>query len=272
MTNNKASVHPIDQALHLKPLKQGLWQGATSPAYANMIGPFGGTTGATLLKAVLSHQELLGEPVSITVNFAAPVADGNFDISARPLRTNRNSQHWWVEMTQDGEVVAFATAVTARRRETWGSTEVRFPEVAPASELALFTKAGRPQWTRNYDMRFIDGELLGEPNQEHPSQSRGWMRDEPPRPLDFASLSALCDAFFPRIYIRRPKLVPIGTVSLTTYFHANQEQLTAVGTEHVLGVAWANHFGKGFSDQSAEVWSNDGQLLATTHQVVYFKE
>lgn len=50
------------------------------------------------------------------------------------------------------------------------------------------------------------------------------------------------------------------------------EQLASIGSAPVLGVASANHFGKGFFDQSAEVWSKGGELLATTHQVVYFKE
>lgn len=272
MTDNNAPAHPLDQAVALTPINTGQWQGATSPAYANMVGPFGGTTGATLLNAVLSHEELLGEPVSLTVNFAAPVADGGFEVSARPVRTNRNSQHWWVEMVQGDETVAFATAVTARRRETWASTESAFPDVPPAADLSDASKEGRPKWTRNYDMRFVDGELMREPHPDYPSRSRVWLRDQPARALDFVSLSALCDAFFPRIYIRRPKLVPIGTVSLTTYFHANGEQLAAIGEAPVLGVASANHFGQGFFDQSAEVWSQGGELLATTHQVVYFKE
>lgn len=272
MTHNESPSHPFDQAVALEQLNQGRWQGATSKAYANMVGPFGGTTGATLLQAVLSHEELLGEPVSVTANFAAPVADGHFEVIARPLRTNRNSQHWWAEMVQEDQVVAFATVVTARRRDTWGSTEAEFPEVPLASDLPRSSREGRPPWTRNYDMRFVDGELLGQPDKDAPSRSRAWMRDEPPRPLDFVSLSALCDAFFPRIYIRRPKLVPIGTVSLTTYFHADGAQLASAGSDHVLGVAQANHFGKGFFDQSAEVWSRGGELLATTHQVVYFKE
>ncbi len=272
MTTNESAVHPLDQAIALTPLDKDRWQGATSQAYANMVGPFGGTTGATLLHGVLSHDELLGEPVSLTVNFAAPVADGNFEVIARPVRTNRNSQHWWIEMVQEGEVVTFATAVTARRRETWASTEAGFPDVPPASDLPVSAKEGRPAWTRNYDMRFVGGDLLGEPDRDYPSRSQVWMQDQPPRPLDFLSLSALCDAFFPRIYIRRPKLVPIGTVSLTTYFHADSEQLASAGSDPVLGVARANHFGKGFFDQSAEVWSRRGELLATTHQVVYFKE
>lgn len=272
MTDNNTPAHPLDQAVALTPIDTGRWQGATSPAYANMVGPFGGTTGATLLHAVLRHDELLGEPLSLTANYAAPVADGEFTVSARPVRTNRNSQHWWVEMVQNGETVAFATAVTARRRETWTSTERPFPEVPPASELSDASKEGRPPWTRNYDMRFVDGELMKEPHPDHPSRSRVWLQDKPARPLDFVSLSALCDAFFPRIYTRRPKFVPIGTVSLTTYFHVGSEQLASIGSGPVLGVASANHFGQGFFDQSAEMWSPGGELLAATHQVVYFKE
>ena len=39
-----------------------------------MVGPYGGITAATVLNAVLQHPALLGEPVSLTVNFCAAVA------------------------------------------------------------------------------------------------------------------------------------------------------------------------------------------------------
>ena len=272
MTTTDAMTHPLDEAIALKSLAPDRWQGATSPNYANMVGPFGGTTAATLLTAVLSHEALLGEPVSLTVNFAAPVADGPFEVSARPLRSNRSTQHWWVEMRQSDELVASATAVTAIRRDTWGATQSQFPDVPPAPSLASADGGDRPVWTHQYDMRFVDGALMGEPDPVHPSRSRLWMRDEPARPLDFPALSALCDVFIPRIFICRPRLVPVGTVSMTIYFHADAAQLAAVGSEHVLGVAWANQMGMGYFDQSAEVWSGQGSLLATTHQVVYFRE
>jgi acyl-CoA thioesterase len=265
--------HVFDQAVSLRPVSTGVFSGQTSPAYQNMVGPFGGVTGATLLNAVLSHDELLGEPVSLTVHFAAPIAEGEFEARARPIRTNRSSQHWFAELVQGEEVVAFATAVTARGRDTWSTTDASFPEVPPAEEIEQTPmRQGAPVWTRCYDMRFLEGALGGQPSENHPSESLLWMRDEPPRPLDYLSLAALCDVFFPRIYIRRPKLVPIGTVALTTYFHADAEQLRQLGTAHVLGHARGLHFGKGFFDQSAEVWSADGRLLATSHQVVYFKE
>lgn len=269
----ETSTHVFDQAVALTSKTSGTWMGHTSPAYQNMVGPFGGVTGATLLNAILSHQERLGEPVSLTVHFAAPIAAGSFEVRAWPIRTNRSSQHWFAELVQDKDVVAFATAVTAKGRDTWSATDASFPQVPPAEELEQTPmRQGAPVWTRSYDMRFVEGALGGQPSENHPSESLFWMRDEPPRPLDYLSLAALCDVFFPRIYIRRPKLVPIGTVAMTTYFHADAEQLRELGTAHVLGHARGLHFGNGFFDQSAEIWSADGRLLATSHQVVYFKE
>jgi acyl-CoA thioesterase len=98
------------------------------------------------------------------------------------------------------------------------------------------------------------------------------MRDAPPRPLDFCSLAALSDVFFPRVWLRRATRVPAGTVSLTTYFHAGERELQATGTGYVLGQARAQEFRNGFFDQSAQLWNEAGTLLCTSHQIVYFKE
>jgi hypothetical protein len=54
------------------------------------------------------------------------------------------------------------------------------------------------------------------------SLSHVWVADNPPRALDFASLTALCDSFLPRIFLHRPDFVPIGTVSINIYFHAGR--------------------------------------------------
>ncbi|MDZ4175802.1 MAG: thioesterase family protein, partial [Hydrogenophaga sp.] len=116
--------HVFDQAIALTATADGEYTGATSPAYANMVGPFGGITAATVLNAVMLHPALLGEPLSLTVNFCAAMADGPFTVSAQPVRTNRSTQHWVMAVTQitasgDTETVVTASAVTAARRETW---------------------------------------------------------------------------------------------------------------------------------------------------------
>ncbi|WP_197520757.1 acyl-CoA thioesterase II, partial [Mycobacterium sp. E2238] len=98
-----------------------------------------------------------------------------------------------------------------------------------------------------------------------------WVRDAARRPVDYPALAALCDIFYPRAFLRRGGFVPSGTISLTTYFHADQHQLARSGSDFVLCTAHANRFTRGYFDQSAQVWTRDGALLATTHQVVYFK-
>jgi acyl-CoA thioesterase len=99
-----------------------------------------------------------------------------------------------------------------------------------------------------------------------------WVRDDPPRPMDFPSLAAVCDSFFPRIFLRRRRLIPAGTVSLTTYFHADMAMLAAQADNYALGVARALTFRNGFFDQSAQIWSFSGELLASSSQIVYFRD
>ena len=56
----------------------------------------------------------LRRPLALTVNYCAPIAEGAFDLDVRLVKANRSSQHWCVELTQDGgEVATLATAVFA---------------------------------------------------------------------------------------------------------------------------------------------------------------
>ncbi|MES2787720.1 MAG: thioesterase family protein [Pseudomonadota bacterium] len=268
------SDHPLDAAIALSPQGEHTSVGRTSAAYANMIGPFGGITAAQAINAVLRHLGLLGEPIALTVNFAAAVAAGEFEITARPARTNRSTQHWVIEMRQDGAAVLTATAVTALRRETWSPPDLPMPEVARPFEVPVSQGRSLVEWVNRYELRFIEGALpstwdgadLGH------SRTRVWMRDNPPRALDFASLTAIADVFFPRIWLRRSMLVPIGTVSMTVYFHASGTELSTIGEGHLLGQAEGQGFHNGYLDQKAQLWSEAGKLLATSHQIMYFKE
>ena len=90
--------------------------------------------------------------------------------------------------------------------------------------------------------------------------------------VDFVGLAALTDIFFGRIIHVRKRMVPFGTVSLTSYFHAADADLAELGSTPVLGTADARIFDRGFHDQSAELWSADGRLLATSHQLVYYRD
>lgn len=281
------STHPFDQAILLESLgpddesttQRLRFQGKTSDAYANMVGPFGGITAAQMLQAVLEHPQREGEPVSFTCNFASPLRDGRFTVLAEPVRTNRSTQHWMLTLMQEDEagerqLVASATALTAKRRQTWSVTDQIMPDVAPAANLERGSTKGRPPWFSRYDMRWLQGDLpqRWDGHEHEGSTSLLWVRDEPPRALDYAGLLALCDVFFPRILLRRAAFVPCGTVSMTVYFHADAAALAAAGADFVLARAQGQVFFNGWFDQAGWLWSSKGKVLATTHQVVYYKE
>ena len=59
---------------------------------------------------------------------------------------------------------------------------------------------------------------------------------------------------------------------MTVYFHADQAQLQATGAGYLLAQAQAQAFRNGYFDQTAQLWNEAGELLATTHQVIYYKE
>lgn len=272
--------HVFDQAIALQaaPGRPGVYKGTPSQAYWNMVGPFGGITAATALQAVLRHPDLLGEPLSLTVNYAAALEAGEFEVTALPVRTNRSTQHWTVTLTQAGadgthQVLLTATAVTAARRSTWSQNDRPMPTVPPPESVVRTSLFKGVQWTERYEMRPVHGMLPSvlDDSGDH-SLTQLWLRDTPPRPLDFAALAAMADAFYPRVWLRRARLVPAGTVSMTIYFHAGSTELAECGEGYLLGQAEAQAFRNGFFDQSALLWSEAGVLLASTHQIVYYKE
>ncbi|WP_068035414.1 acyl-CoA thioesterase [Nocardia speluncae] len=276
MTGIDAPPHPFDTAIATEYLGGHRIAGRTCPDYANMVGPFGGVTAAALLRAIEGHPDRLGDPLALTVNYAGPIADGPFEITARPVRTNRTNQHWQLELSQDGAITTTATAVFGIRRDTWSDLELAMPSVPGPDQAEPQEFPEFIAWGRNYDLRFLTGAVPDPaPTEAQPaspdSVSTLWLRDRPARPLDFAALTAMSDAFYPRVFLRRGQYVPAGTISLTVYYHATSAELAAQGTEYLLGSARAHRFAHGHFDQNAHLWGHDGTLLATSHQLVYFK-
>lgn len=274
-----STIHPLDEALALTSSAPGQYTGQTHPGYWNMVGPFGGVTAATLLQAVMQHPGRLGDPLSLTVNYAGALMAGSFTVQATPVRTNRSTQHWTLSILQaDAEgapvVTTTATAVTAVRRDTWSAGDVPMPSVpGPTVQPPIVHGPDAMEWLRRYEMRPITGALprAWDGSGDH-SLTQLWMRDAPARPLDFCALAALADLFFPRVWLRRAHRVPAGTVSITVYFHASGEQLAQTGTGYLLGQARGQEFRNGFFDQTVQLWNEAGTMLATSHQIVYYKE
>ena len=250
------------------------WRGQTSDDYWAFVGQFGGATAATILRALIDHPQRAGDPLALTVNFCAPIAQGDFDLDVRLVKANRSSQHWCVELTQGGgEVATLATAVFAERRPSWSHQQAAFPKAPLFEQIQPFPEI-KATWANQYDFRFVDGNpdfngaKKGMPASAY---SRLWIGDRVPRKIDLLSLMSMSDAFFARIFHATGELVPFGTVSLTTYFHVSADDLAAEEISRLLAVADAKIFHKSYGDQNGELWSPNGRLLATTTQIGYFK-
>lgn len=267
--------HALDDAARLERRGEGRYAGATSPAYANMAGPFGGVTAAALLNAVLLDPRRLADPIALTVNFCASIADGPYEIETKLQRGGRTTQHWSMELAQNGAVAATASAVCGARKPVWSHYPVKGPPAPARDSLPEMDKDRRPEWTRRYSFRFSEGGLDGYPRADgliHSARTLAYIQDSPARPLDFLSLAALSDAFFVRIMHARGTFQPMATVSLTTYFHAGGDELAAIGATPLLGEADAAIFHNGFADQTCALWTPAGKLLANGVQITWYKE
>src|SRR5450759_1025327 len=250
------------------------WQGRTSDDYWAFVGPFGGATAATMLRALIDHPQRSGDPLALTVNFCAPISQGDFDLDVRLVKANRSTQHWCVELTQGGaDVATLATAVFAERRPSWSHQPAPFPQSPPFEQILPYPRI-KMSWANQYDFRFVEGNPdFSGAKEDLPSSafSKLWIGDRVPRKIDALSLMSMSDAFFGRVFHARRELVPVGTVSLTTYFHADAEDLAAEDISRVVAVTDAKIFHKSYGDQNGELWSPNGRLLATTTQIAYFK-
>lgn len=272
MATGQRTDHLLDAVMDLRPDGGRGACGRTLPEYGGMVGPFGGATAALILRAIEAQADRIGEPMALTVAYAAPIADGEFRVDVDLVRTNRTNQHWTAAISHDVEVKCTATAVFGIRRDVWSDTEAVMPAVGEPASYPSATWPPGVAFFGNYDVRVIDG---APPVHEPPAQSSlstFWVRHHPERRLDFPALAALADIFYPRVFLRLGRPVPASTVSMTTYFHARADDLERVGDDYVLATARAQCFAGGYFDQAAQLWSRDGALLATTNQIAYYKD
>jgi len=267
--------HPFDIATQISPLDDGRFRGTTSPAYANMAGPFGGATAATLMRVVIEHPERAANPVAFTVNFCAALKDGDFNISVKIQRSGKYIQHWSLELEQNEIICATATIICGARADVFSHQPGEPPQAPPPEECKEMDTAGVLNWLSRYKFRPVDGtiQFSREPHPELKSpRNIHWVSDHPERPLDYLSLAAIADTFILRLLYVRGTMAPMGTVSMTTYFHTTSEELAKQESAPLLGVATAERFHGNFHDQAMTLWGKDKLLLASGTQLVWYKE
>ncbi|NWH08858.1 MAG: thioesterase family protein [Alphaproteobacteria bacterium] len=273
MKNETPPARPVafdlDRSMTFSWQDAGRFLSETSPLYANSFGPYGGWIAGFLAKAMLA-QEPQGTLQAFTVNFLGSCEDGPLKGSVNLLRRNRTNEFWTADFSDKSNPVAHAIATFGIRRPTLRIGDIAPPAPAPDPSEATPRPivAGMPAFFQRYDARLFDFKIF----QVNPTaDTRMWIRDSDRRPLDIVSLICHADAPIPRIFVKTDRPTPIATMTMTVYVAASPEEIAAVGDDYIL-IDSNCRFGRdGFFDQVSRLWTQNGQLLATTEQLVWYK-
>jgi acyl-CoA thioesterase len=271
MLNDLAQIHP------------GLWRAATDPGYRAFVGAFGGWTAAgcmqaaTLLVDSMSPQNTPQpqQPLALTINFTGPVREDFVVFQPSVVASSKSTTHVAISAfseTDDGErlpaPVATASVVFAKRRVTDRIDAVAMPAVPPPESIPrLNFEFDVVSWPAQYELHLAHG-VPFKPNAQ--MRTLIWSRDADRAPLTFARLTCMADASFPRIFFHYPTLSPISTMTMTVQFHCDAAELEAIDNDFVLIEASSNAARHGFFDQHLRMFSRNGQLIATSTQLVWF--
>jgi acyl-CoA thioesterase len=238
--------------------------------YRNAIGPFGGWIAALLLKSVQCVPEARGAPLALDALFMGSIDDGDLEVRVFALRQNRSVGFWRSEIWQADRVCASAQVTLSMVRQSMVVQDAHFPDVAAPDLVPVYVNPRTPvPWIDQYVFKPVSGLLF---SRAETMDSRIWIRDAEPRPLDALSLTALCDTPFPPTWIKLPGQSPVSTVTFSVYYRANDVDLGEAGTGFCLLDSRTSLARGGYVDQFTSVWSASGSLLAQTQQLLWFAD
>lgn len=269
-------MHAFDASLDLRPAPIAVPGAAatfacrTSDRYRNAIGPFGGWIAALLLKGVLSTPDVRGEPLALDALFIGAMDERDLEVRVHAVRQNRSVGFWRSELWQGGRICAQAQVTLSSARECVVLQDARFPQVPAPAAVAVYANPRTPvPWIDQYIFKPVSGLLFSGADS---MDSRLWIRDAEPRPLDAVSIAAICDTPFPSPWIRLSAQVPVSTVTYSVYFRATAADWAEAGSGFCLLDTKASLARGGYVDQFTTVWSEQGRLLAQTQQMLWMAD
>lgn len=253
----------------------GRWTTHADPAWRNPGGGlWGGYAIGLAVRVMEAEPEALGEPLSITLTYAAALPAGDLDIRTRRLRQGGSIGVWEVELCPAGtdEVGVHAIVTMARRPATPPFAFAAMPQ-APSPDSLPSPDMMMPGASQHFGAQAFErrGSEGFPPRVGPDSRSLVWVRSRR-GPWDKALLGMVTDNSAPRAFYALGMAVSTTTLSLTVYLHATAAELAALGDDYILIECEGRVGGGGASDERSSYWSRDGKLLATSEQLAWYRE
>ena len=260
-------------SIPLCPVAPGRWTTVAETEWSNPGGGlWGGYAIGLCIRVLEAEPEAVGEPLSLTLTYAAGLPSGALDIRTRRLRQGGSIGFWEVELLPAGsdQVGVHGVVTMARRPKTPDFAFATMP-AAPAPESLPspdMSGAAMHYGASAFERRTLEG---FPPKPSGDSRSLAWVRSRRGA-LDKALLGMITDNSAPRAMYALGSTVMTTTLSLTAYLHATVEEIAEVGDDFILVECEGRVGGGGASDERSSYWRRDGKLLATSEQLAWYRE
>lgn len=228
-------------------------------------GPNGGYLAAIVLRAVLAEAAADDRrPRSMTLHYLRPPAVGACEVEVVTERAGRGLSTLTARLRQGGRDCVLAVVALGVDRPGPSLHDHPPPAVPPADEVPP-----RPEgsvgpdipFRHRFELRPTIGALPFASGDE--ALTGGWIRTADDDPVDEVLLAALTDAWPPAIFSRLELPIGVPTVELTIHFRNAPDCAPGWCLVRFRTLEAA----EGYLEESGEVWSADGRLLAESRQL-----
>jgi len=254
----------FDRATAVEPVSDGVFRGQVSDLFWVQAGPNGGYLTAMALRAALARvDEPSRLPRSIHVRFLSPPRAEACELHTELVRKGKAMTTIAVRMQQAGKTFVEASACFSEPFSPIAFQDAERPQARP---LALGEAMPKMiPLNHQYDMVRALGDDF---RTSARALTGGYLRFADPRPIDVLALAALWDAWPPAVFARAMEQRfrgAVPTVEASCFFRAPSRVIPA--GEHVLIQSESRAAQDGFVEEDAELWSDDGVLLAQSRQL-----
>lgn len=251
----------------------GRYHGNFSADWYQGKGAYGGVVAGALVRSIEDHVNDGRKPLrSFTIHFAAPVSDGPASIQVQREREGSLVTHLSAKMIQDDAVVAFATATCAGRRRYADPKRMQFRAhqvwdvPSPDAVSPIEANPLMPRFTQFFSYRLCDGEIPFSGAER--ALLGAWLEPVFPYQLDAALTIALLDALPPAILTRSAGMRPAASVDMTTHLYADFGADAPARKGPFLIRAESRWADDGYTEEKAQLWTQDYELIAECHQLI----
>jgi acyl-CoA thioesterase len=260
----------FERTVGVRALSPGRYEAHVDPAWSGPAAPNGGVLAAAMLRAAEAE---LGAPAppprTIAAQYLDAPAPGGVGLGVAILRRGKRVAAADVRMFQAERLMCQATIMFSAPRPQ--ATDLRFdPPSAPRPDevapLAFDAAPQAPPVFHQLEVRPTFGGWMFAGACE--AVTGGWLalRDDD-APIDPARLVAFTDLWWPAVFgvLRAPAAVP--TIQLTVHLRA----VATPVAPPVLARVQTRTIAEGHLEETVELWSTDGVLLAESRQLALLR-